>query len=471
MPDKISPEARSAVMRRVKGRDTSLERKVRSALHRRGLRFRLRYPLPGKPDIVFVRARVVIFIDSCFWHGCPQHLRMPKSNQDYWQRKIQRNIERDDQINTSYRYSDWESLRFWEHELKEDFDACIEKIAKTIHKRTLIFRNVGLHRTLSTNEHKTLTLPARIAELFPHDALYDWSSRAEWGIGEDAFSYIGSTSLSYIQVFCHPKALREHPDLVAYYRNTAVLSQKSVKYLTGIDAKKYEADQPSNIILSSADAQKLARLFNEHITLIIDSSVLTLTSQELEGLLLASTGAQIDGSWRNRIGEEAEKVVQRLIVKEGVQRGVVHAFIKREQSRIVPFTEQTAELILSEISDYRGVMLTNKTSMLFSSEPDIALISQDGSTLAVIEVKGGIDPAGALERYGAAKKSFDKVRVASSDAVTIFIANSITSEVRQRLQSDKNVTKYFDLAKVLNDPETGEQFISYIFGLLIPNNP
>jgi DNA mismatch endonuclease, patch repair protein len=90
MPDQFTPNERSEIMRRVKSKDTSLEKKVRSVLHKRGLRYRLYYDLPGKPDIVFVRARVVIFIDSCFWHGCPQHCRMPNSNQEYWEKKIQK---------------------------------------------------------------------------------------------------------------------------------------------------------------------------------------------------------------------------------------------------------------------------------------------------------------------------------------------------------------------------------------------
>ncbi len=128
MPDTFSPQERSEIMRRVKGKNTSLEMKVRSALHRRGLRYRLNYPLPGKPDLVFVKARLAIFIDSCFWHGCPQHLRMPHSNEQYWHAKIQRNIERDVRINKLYEDMDWRILRVWEHELKQDFDGCVTKI-------------------------------------------------------------------------------------------------------------------------------------------------------------------------------------------------------------------------------------------------------------------------------------------------------------------------------------------------------
>jgi DNA mismatch endonuclease (patch repair protein) len=135
MPDTFPTDKRSDIMRRVKSSNTKPELKVRSALHQRGLRYRLNYPLPGRPDIVFVRARVAVFIDSCFWHGCPQHLRMPKSNRQYWTAKIQRNIERDAQVNAEYKHSSWRQLRFWEHDLKEDFDLCIARIEGVVREQ------------------------------------------------------------------------------------------------------------------------------------------------------------------------------------------------------------------------------------------------------------------------------------------------------------------------------------------------
>jgi DNA mismatch endonuclease (patch repair protein) len=128
-------------MRRVRSRDTSLERRVRSALHRRGLRFRLSYPLFGKPDVVFVRARVAVFLDSCFWHGCPLHVRLPKSRTEYWYPKIQRNAERDAQTNAAYARSGWKALRFWEHDLTDNFDRCIKRIAQTVRRRRALTRS------------------------------------------------------------------------------------------------------------------------------------------------------------------------------------------------------------------------------------------------------------------------------------------------------------------------------------------
>jgi DNA mismatch endonuclease (patch repair protein) len=133
--DTITSEQRSKVMSRVRSKDTTLEVKVRSALFRRGLRFRKHYNLPGVPDIVFVRERLAVFIDSCFWHGCPKHLRMPATNSEYWQKKIARNIERDRAYARWYRKSEWRMMRVWEHDLKERFDGCVDRIERTVLSR------------------------------------------------------------------------------------------------------------------------------------------------------------------------------------------------------------------------------------------------------------------------------------------------------------------------------------------------
>lgn len=134
MADTFSRQERSEIMRRVRSRDTFLELRVRSALHRKGLRFRISYPLPGKPDIVFVRARVIVFLDSCFWHGCPLHVRLPKSRTEYWYRKIQRNMERDAQVSARYAHTGWKVLRFWEHDLARNFDRCVQNIARAVRR-------------------------------------------------------------------------------------------------------------------------------------------------------------------------------------------------------------------------------------------------------------------------------------------------------------------------------------------------
>jgi DNA mismatch endonuclease (patch repair protein) len=101
--------------------DTKPEVRLRSDLHRRGLRFRkdLLVRVGGvkvHPDIVFTKARVAVFVDGCFWHGCPEHQVVPKSNRDYWVPKLRRNIERDRAADDALSAEGWTVVRVWEHE-------------------------------------------------------------------------------------------------------------------------------------------------------------------------------------------------------------------------------------------------------------------------------------------------------------------------------------------------------------------
>lgn len=113
---------RSAIMRSVKSRDTKPEIVVRRLAHALGFRFRLhRHDLPGRPDLVFPGRRKLIFVNGCFWHGhdCKRGAREPKTNADYWRRKIQRNRERDAQALKDLAADDWRVLVIWECEMRD----------------------------------------------------------------------------------------------------------------------------------------------------------------------------------------------------------------------------------------------------------------------------------------------------------------------------------------------------------------
>ena len=84
--------------------------------------------LYGTPDIVFRSAKVVVFADSCFWHRCRYHCRRPKSNIGFWNDKLARNRKRDANVNRHYRQRGWLVIRFWEHRLNRDHDACVEEV-------------------------------------------------------------------------------------------------------------------------------------------------------------------------------------------------------------------------------------------------------------------------------------------------------------------------------------------------------
>ena len=92
----------------------------------------------GKPDISIVSKKIVVFIDSCFWHGCSEHLRIPHSNNDYWNNKIERNKKRDQIVIAYYKEKEWKILRFWEHQIKDNLEEVIKQIKLAI---TEILRN------------------------------------------------------------------------------------------------------------------------------------------------------------------------------------------------------------------------------------------------------------------------------------------------------------------------------------------
>lgn len=123
MTDVYSPEKRSAVMRRVKGRNTTPELKVRRLLTALGARYRLhRKDLPGKPDIVMAGRRLAIFVHGCFWHGhdCARGARVPKANRDYWLGKVGRNRQRDGASRAALEAAGWRVETIWECEMKDE---------------------------------------------------------------------------------------------------------------------------------------------------------------------------------------------------------------------------------------------------------------------------------------------------------------------------------------------------------------
>lgn len=128
MTDKITPEQRSKVMQSIHAQ-SKLENQISKALWKKGLRFRKNVRnLYGTPDISIKKYKLVIFIDSCFWHSCPLHGKMPKSNQEFWQKKLQRNVEHDKEVTSYYLDKGWNIMRIWEHDIKENFDHIIEII-------------------------------------------------------------------------------------------------------------------------------------------------------------------------------------------------------------------------------------------------------------------------------------------------------------------------------------------------------
>lgn len=131
MTDRVSKTQRSYNMSQVKCRDTGLEIKLRKELYRRGLKgYRTRSKLFGKPDIVFTKYKLAIFVDGCFWHKCPICFKKPSTETDFWDKKIENNVLRDSEVNKKLSNDGWKVLRFWEHEINKDINNVIDKIIK-----------------------------------------------------------------------------------------------------------------------------------------------------------------------------------------------------------------------------------------------------------------------------------------------------------------------------------------------------
>ena len=130
--DKISPQARSELMSHVRSSgNKTTELAMIKVFKANGITgWRRKYPLFGKPDFVFPKQRLAVFVDGCFWHGHPERCRIPASNREYWINKIERNKKRDRLVTKTLKASGWRVLRFWEHEIIQN--RTINKIKKKL---------------------------------------------------------------------------------------------------------------------------------------------------------------------------------------------------------------------------------------------------------------------------------------------------------------------------------------------------
>ena len=128
-----SPLSRSEQMSRIRGRNTSPELELRRELWARGLRYRIHYTTPsGKADLAFPGRRIAIFIDGCFWHGCPEHYVRPRTRTDFWARKLRENVERDQRQTRLLEERSWRVIRLWEHEVFTDLRSIVEFVENAV---------------------------------------------------------------------------------------------------------------------------------------------------------------------------------------------------------------------------------------------------------------------------------------------------------------------------------------------------
>jgi DNA mismatch endonuclease (patch repair protein) len=133
MTDTVSKKKRSEIMSKVKSKGSKIEIEFRKAIWKAGFRYS-KNPTKyfGKPDLVLKKHKTVIFVDSCFWHGCKRHCRLPATRKEYWTEKIERNKQRDKEVNRYYKKIGWKVIRVWEHDIENKAVRIVKNIEKTI---------------------------------------------------------------------------------------------------------------------------------------------------------------------------------------------------------------------------------------------------------------------------------------------------------------------------------------------------
>ena len=260
--------------------------------------------------------------------------------------------------------------------------------------------------------------------------------KRELCIARDAWRHVAEAGIKRRLVFAHPVTLKAIPDASVHYRGIALLSLKRVQEVAG--AVTTWERSPKTARVTDEKALRVCRLYNAVISsIIVDNTDWTLRDGYRN--ILATLGITEDGAIRNIIGQEAEEAVK---------------------ERLIDWTRAQGLLDSADAAGPSGRewQLVGGVRMRFGSEPDIAF-EKDGVLAVVIEVKGGKDPAGPLERLGAIKKTFDEAPVGCKN---FLIAGVVTATMRERLR-EMRIEADFDIDQLLNDEDAWQGFMNEIF--------
>jgi len=222
-----------------------------------------------------------------------------------------------------------------------------------------------------------------------------------------------------IRIFAHPLVIKENSKRIAYYRMLAMVSQKSMSRV-GLDIKNYE-----NGILSPEDDTSLN--ISKHLNRVICSLIEqdeTIDDREFDIWRGMAAGSQAQGSWQNTKGDKAEIKIKAIIKERINDRGLAIEEAKKGKT-----------------SHYK---LRDNRNLILSAEPDVGIYRNDIIEIA-IEIKGGIDPAGVFERFGAVLKSLRRIKQKNKKAITILIIEkaSLTSTLQSELEKSKEIIDCF----------------------------
>lgn len=345
----------------------------------------------------------------------------------------------------------------------------MSKIDESLAKEQYLLKSTFFYNRLSTNGYFSLFKKVKRFVKVEGDKL-DWNKRIEWCISEEAWNILNKSGISPALVFVHPKVLKLNPSFLKFYRSVAMLPQKGLTTISkvgnidGIESGKTDSNR-----IKSENILKLTKAINEVISVVI-SIATGLNENKLEGMMYATAGTNIDGSWRNQIGAEGERVIRTIILNGLLNYKEVTSFIDKGNNTIEINTEE-AKKFIQDVDLVKTINLSNGYSIYFSSEPDVTMLSPEGDIVGVIEIKAGLDPAGALERLGAMFKSFENTLAEYPQAVTILVASCITKEVDNRLNASMVVRQKYITTDITSNDRDKRKFVNRLRVIMKLANP
>jgi hypothetical protein len=266
----------------------------------------------------------------------------------------------------------------------------------------------------------------------------DWSNL---NISEKAWNKVIHRGIKPVRVFANPKVLEDDSKRISYYRMLSMVSQKSMGHV-GLGINGYEINIKP---LDSSYALNIAQHLNSIISMLIEADE-SIDEREFDLWRGMAAGSQAQGSWQNNKGEIAEDLVKNAILIRAKEKGLVtdlpHTGTNRKQ----------------QLSDGR--------TLAMGKEPDIAFFHKDGKIQVAVEIKGGIDTAGALERFGAAIKSLDRAKQENPESITILIVHetSLTDTANREIERSKSIDHKFTLGELMSK-ETEKTKLFAIMGI------
>lgn len=332
------------------------------------------------------------------------------------------------------------------------------KVPDTIAKEQYLLKSTFFYNRLNTNGYFSLFLKVKKFVKVEGDKL-DWSKRNEWNISEDAWDILQKSGIAPALVFVHPKVLKLNPSFLKFYRSVAMLPQKgltTISKVTNLDT--IEKGNVDSSRIKAENITKLTKAINEVLSAVVCFAS-ELNEKKLEGMMYATAGTNIDGSWRNQIGAEGERLIRTIILNGLLNQNEITSFIDKANNTVEVDSDEAAKFI-DDIDLVKTINLINGYSVYFSSEPDVTMYNPKGDIVGVIEIKAGLDPAGALERLGAMFKSFENTLAEYPEAVTILVASCITKEVDNRLNASMVVRQKYITTDITANDRDKRKFVN-----------